>query len=136
MSATQRRILIVDDEEGLRDLLGDEFVTLGWSVSVASGGREAFALLSASPVDAVLSDVRMPNGDGIELARAVRAMGGARPLMFLYTGYGTVALGDPAALGVHAIFGKPFDLEQLTTAIAQATAARAGRATVSPAEGS
>jgi len=60
------KILIVDDEEGLRELYRMELTAEGYEVLLASNGREAMELLQAQPPDAVVMDIRMPEMDGIE----------------------------------------------------------------------
>ena len=64
-----RRILIVDDEQGIRKLLETVFSRAGYDVRVAADAAEAIALCESEGFDAVLSDVRMPGMNGHELAR-------------------------------------------------------------------
>jgi DNA-binding NtrC family response regulator len=65
------RILIVDDEQGIRRLLKTVFTRAGYEVEVAADGSEAIALCKSQAFDALLSDVRMPGMNGHELARWV-----------------------------------------------------------------
>ena len=60
-------ILIVDDEIDLRDSIAFDYKRKGFNVLVASSGNEAFEIVKKNKVNVVLSDVRMPDGDGIEL---------------------------------------------------------------------
>ncbi|MCK4413679.1 MAG: sigma-54-dependent Fis family transcriptional regulator [Candidatus Eisenbacteria sp.] len=66
------RILVVDDEAELRRNLEDLFVEEGYAVATAGSGDEALAALSAEPFALVISDLRMPPPDGLELLRLVR----------------------------------------------------------------
>src|SRR4030042_1209017 len=80
------RLLIVDDEEDIRRGLAELFpwVEIGFEVAgTAEKGRQAFDLVAAGGVDAVLSDIRMPVMSGIDLAKALSEAGLAVPLVFL-----------------------------------------------------
>jgi DNA-binding NtrC family response regulator len=67
----RRRILIVDDEQGIRKLLVIAFTRAGFDVRAAASGLEAAALCNTESFDALLSDVRMPGMDGHELVRCI-----------------------------------------------------------------
>ncbi len=67
------RILVVDDEQGIRSLLRLTFTKSGYEVSTAANGREALELCDTGSFDAMLSDVRMPGMSGHELVRSVVA---------------------------------------------------------------
>lgn len=71
--AVRARILLVDDEAGNRRVYGDLLEREGYSVRLAGCGDEAFALAAESPPDLVLSDVSMPDGDGLSLLARLRA---------------------------------------------------------------
>jgi len=80
------RLLIVDDEEDIRRGLAELFPwgEIGFEVAgTAENGRQAFELVAAGRVDAILSDIRMPVMTGIELARALTEAGLAVPIVFL-----------------------------------------------------
>jgi signal transduction histidine kinase/CheY-like chemotaxis protein len=68
-----RRILVVDDEPAIVELVTSVLQDQGWRVDVAAGGRAALERLQAAPYDLVLSDVRMPEGDGADFYRAAVA---------------------------------------------------------------
>jgi two-component system NtrC family response regulator len=77
-------ILIVDDDEALREGLAETVSDLGYRPLLAAAGREALALLASERVDAVLLDLRMPGGlDGIEVLRRIRARADAPPVVVL-----------------------------------------------------
>ena len=65
-------ILIVDDEQSYRQLLTLVFESDGHSIRTAANGREAVELVKEEAPDVIVSDVRMPDMDGIEMLRAVR----------------------------------------------------------------
>ena len=78
-----RHILIVDDEPLVRRSLS-EFLTLqGYSVSSAANGKEALGLLTTYTADIVITDIRMPELDGLELLRAIRESPALEQLRFI-----------------------------------------------------
>jgi len=121
------RILIVDDEQSVRDVLGEYFVEQGYSVETAGDGEEALALVQASAPDLVLLDVRMPGIDGVETLRRLRAI--AKDLaVIMVTANEDIGLArDTLRLGALDYVAKPFDFAYLERAIMAGLAqARAG----------
>ncbi len=106
-------ILIVDDEQSYRQLLGLVFEGQGHRIRVGKNGREALELLNEEPADVIISDVRMPDMDGIALLRE------AREIMpdigvILMTAFATVDNArDAFILGADDFIQKPFDVEEL-----------------------
>ena len=74
---TLARILIVDDEPGIRVMLSAALKREGYEVLLATDGRSALEALEAGPVDVVVTDIRMPQMTGIELLDAANLRGGA-----------------------------------------------------------
>ena len=105
--------LIVDDEKEMRDAMTYDFRRKGVEVLVAADGEEAFAIIQARPVDVVISDVRMPKRDGIELLGDIRRMKGAQPLVMFMSGYADIPLWEAYERGADAFFGKPFDASKV-----------------------
>jgi serine phosphatase RsbU (regulator of sigma subunit) len=70
--ATKARLLVVDDIEMNRDLLGRRLTGQGYHVEMAEGGAQALAMLQAAPFDLVLLDIMMPDMDGYEVLRRIR----------------------------------------------------------------
>ena len=69
---TQPSILVVDDELLIRDLLYDFFSGQGWRIAVAENGEKALAVLQDKEIDLVLSDIKMPEMDGLQLAETLK----------------------------------------------------------------
>jgi CheY-like chemotaxis protein len=115
------RILVVDDEDGIRDLLAQWLRREGHTVSCAANGREATTLLTSQRFDLLITDVVMPERDGFEViaelrkhqphARILATSGGGRYLS------GGDCLMVAKRLGAHAVVMKPFDRAQLIAAI-------------------
>ena len=106
-------ILIVDDEQSYRQLLSLVFEEQGNTIRTAMNGRQALDLLSAEPADVIISDVKMPDMDGIEMLRSVREtlpdLG-----VILMTAFASVETAREAfKLGADDFIQKPFDVEEL-----------------------
>ncbi len=112
-------LLIVDDEAGITDYLKRCFEREGFRVSVESGGWAAHERVGREPVDAVLSDLRMPAGDGIELLERVGEMPGPRPKFAIMTAYADIQPADAFHRGAFAIFEKPLDFDAMVTRFRQ-----------------
>ena len=106
-------ILVVDDEEAVRESLRRALTLEGYEVSLASDGSEALRSLSTRAPDAVVLDVLMPELDGLDVCRQLRSAGDATPVLML-TARDTV--GDRVAgldAGADDYLVKPFALEEL-----------------------
>jgi len=82
-SADQQRILVVDDEAYLTDLLSTSLQFQGFEVAIAGNGFDALSKVGSFDPDLVLLDVLMPDIDGIEVCRRLRAAGNQVPVIFL-----------------------------------------------------
>ena len=82
-------VLVVDDEAAMRTALEASFRRNGWNVTTASGAGEALAKFRRMPCPLVVTDVRMPDGDGLQVMQGVREMAPETAVIFL-TAYGTV----------------------------------------------
>jgi CheY-like chemotaxis protein len=109
----QPNILVVDDEEPVRELLRDILETQGCRVYLAPGGREALALFDARKFDGVFTDVGMPGMSGWELAQAIRAQNQSIPIAVI-TGWGeAVGSNKQKEAGVDWVVTKPFTAERI-----------------------
>src|SRR6185369_11167039 len=109
----QTKILVVDDEEYVRDLLRDILEQQGCEVIVAAGGRDALSVFGDGDFDAVFTDVGMPDMNGWELSRAVRQRNTKIPVAVI-TGWGeAVGSQERQAAQVDWILAKPFDAPQI-----------------------
>ncbi|PYS50069.1 MAG: Fis family transcriptional regulator [Acidobacteria bacterium] len=114
------KLLIVDDEQGMRQLLSIVFGREGHDVRVAENGRRALELLRDQPADLIVSDVKMPDMNGIELLRAARASS-PEVAVVLMTAFATVDTAREAfKLGADDFITKPFDVEELKLIVAKA----------------
>nr|WP_202889946.1 response regulator transcription factor [Actinopolymorpha rutila] len=107
------RILVVDDDQGVRDSLRRSLVFNGYDVDLAENGEQALRRVAASSPDAVVLDVMMPRLDGIATCRALRATGNDVPVLVLTA---RDAVADRVAgldAGADDYLSKPFALEEL-----------------------
>lgn len=86
---TEPSVMVVDDEPGIRTALRANFLRHGWRVEAASGAREAIHHLQGRTFDLVITDMRMPDGSGMDVMRAARSSS-ATTAVILLTAYGTV----------------------------------------------
>ncbi len=108
MSNDSKVILIVDDEEDLREILSMHVEELGFTALTADNGESGLAALFTNPVDVVLSDLTMPKLNGIGFLRQARSKGYTLPFLVL-TGNGTKATAMEAVrLGAFDFLEKPF----------------------------
>src|SRR6266498_5863729 len=113
-------LLIVDDELGMRQFLTHLFEREGHSVRAAENGREAMDLLRAAPSDLIVSDVRMPDMNGIELLRAARELLPEIEVVMM-TAFANVDTAREAfLLGAYDFVQKPFDNDLLKETVTRA----------------
>ncbi|MCM3902733.1 MAG: response regulator [Pyrinomonadaceae bacterium] len=120
----QVRILVVDDEECVRDLLRELLESEQCAVSTAAGGREALALFESREFDAVFTDVGMPGMSGWELAGIIRGHSKKVPIAVI-TGWGEiVGSNEQKEAGVNWVITKPFTAERVFELVREITALR------------
>lgn len=111
----QKTILVVDDDTDVRHALMDFLGLLnGFKILQASSGEEALSVLKNNHADVVISDIRMPNGDGEFLIQNLQDRIKQGLVFAFMTGYADLSRDRAIGLGATGIFYKPFDLEQLT----------------------
>ena len=102
-------ILIVDDDTLVRQLLHMVLGQLGHDVIEAKSGREGLQLYRARPIDMVITDIQMPEMDGLEMIQEIRA-GAPEAIILAMSGGLPSALNVAETLGVQGTFEKPFSL--------------------------
>jgi two-component system response regulator AtoC len=120
-------VLVVEDEAYVRDSLLAILTTQGFDVAGAASVGEALALLAKTPVDVVLSDLRMPGADGMELVKRLQASSPETPVVIL-TGHGNVSSAVACLrAGASDYILKPADPEALEVALDRALDSRSLR---------
>jgi two-component system OmpR family response regulator len=111
------RILVVDDEPYITDLLGAALRFEGFAVEVASTGTEAIAMAQRGRHDLVLLDVMLPDVSGTEVCRRLRAEGIRTPVLFLTARDATEDKVAGLTVGGDDYVAKPFSLDELVARI-------------------
>ncbi|HRK08749.1 MAG TPA: response regulator [Pseudobdellovibrionaceae bacterium] len=110
------KILIVDDDELFRDALEKNLRGIGFEVSSAENGRLALESMKQTQFDVIVSDIRMPEMDGIELLRAIRS--NSQLPVILMTGFADIMETHSAhQLGANEFIAKPFSRSDLEAAV-------------------
>jgi DNA-binding response OmpR family regulator len=118
MADAQRyAILIVDDEQDLCESLAYVLDDLGFTTTTANTTAQAYHQIMNTKIDIVLSDVRMPGENGVELIRRVRKQKQGEPIFILMTGFTDITEKEALSAGAEVMLRKPVKLEQLQNLI-------------------
>lgn len=112
-------ILVVEDNDSLREVLFEFMVRTGQKVFTASNGKEALYVINSQKIDIVLSDIRMPIMDGVELLDAIKAKDGHQPKVLLATGYAQISEAEAIKKGAVALLNKPYSFVLLQKIISR-----------------
>jgi signal transduction histidine kinase/ActR/RegA family two-component response regulator len=117
-AASGKQLLLVDDDETIREMLGAELREFGWKVTTAASGGDALnVLMDSCSFDLLVTDLSMPRMDGLTLIRAARKLCPGFPAL-LITGHAgtthTETLKAAASSGVFELMNKPVDAEDLS----------------------
>jgi excisionase family DNA binding protein len=119
-AASRPRILVVDDEASIRDLLQKTLALAEYDVDVAGDGRSALERMRLYPYDLLIADLRMPGMDGLAVIREAKRYKADLPVLII-TGYSTESSAIEAVnLGVAGYLTKPFRVPQVLAAAAKA----------------
>ncbi|BFH10519.1 response regulator [Paenibacillus dendritiformis] len=113
----KKKVLIVDDQNGIRVLLMEVFSSEGYSTYQASNGKVALNIVREESPDIVLLDMKIPGMDGLEILKQIKKM---EPQMkvIMMTAYGELDMIKEATdLGAIMHFTKPFDIDEMRVAV-------------------
>src|ERR687889_477059 len=110
------KILLAEDDTSMRDYLQRALQRVGYEVSAVGCGTEAMPLLETEHFDLLLTDIVMPEMDGIELAQKASAIAPDMRVMFI-TGFAAVALKAGKAAPSAKVLSKPFHLRDLVAEV-------------------
>ena len=123
MKAENAIVLVVEDDDSLREMLLEELTRKHFNTMEASNGRDALELVKKNRIQLVVSDIKMPGGDGIELLKRLREIDPLAPVLIFVSGYCNLLPADAISLGARRFFEKPFDrkefLKEIQTCIAE-----------------
>ena len=111
------RVLIVDDEPGMRDFLSILLRKEGYAVSAAESSDKAIELVARGEFDLVISDISMPGLSGIEVLRQARASNPDTPVILITAYASTESAVEALKLGAYDYLIKPFDVEELKNVV-------------------
>ena len=117
------KLLIVDDEESLLELMKQLLLVAGYDVQAVSSGKEALAVIKADPPELVITDIRMPLMSGLDLlVETISAVSNSScpPFILISAAEFPVTQKEAAGMGVKALLAKPFDPEILLETVAKA----------------
>jgi excisionase family DNA binding protein len=118
--AGRPRVLVVDDEASIRDLLAKTLALAEYDVDLAPDGRTALERLRILPYDLLITDLKMPGVDGLAVIREARRLKADIPVIII-TGFSTEASAIEAVnLGVSGYLTKPFRVPRVLAAAAKA----------------
>ncbi|HEX9750183.1 MAG TPA: response regulator [candidate division Zixibacteria bacterium] len=115
-------ILVVDDEELIVELVQHALSIKGYTVRSAGCGTEALDVLREGPADLVISDIRMPHMDGLELALRVRQEFPTTQIILMTGYFSEFSQSSADAIGVVEIVKKPFRTSQIVSLVEQVAA--------------
>lgn len=124
-SARRFRVLIAEDDDDMRALLVTALQADGYDVIEARDGREAIERIvpmifgeGPPPPDAIITDVRLPGMSGTTFLAGLRAIGWTTPIIVITAYEIHSARAEAEYLGADAVFGKPFDVDDLRVVLA------------------
>ena len=111
--ASPRRLLLVDDEQGMRDTLVDILEELGFWIDQAADGQEAVDRVKMGDYGLVLMDIRMPVMNGVEALRQIKALRSGLPVIMMTAYTAAAEVEEARRQGAEAILYKPLDIPEL-----------------------
>jgi len=113
-------ILIVEDETATAWALEESLTDEGYSITTVDSAEKALLAVRENPADVVITDLRLPRMDGVELARRLSGRKNAAPVIVV-TAYGSEdVMRKLEAIGIHACFPKPFLMDQIKKSVKSA----------------
>ena len=112
-SGGAKRILAVDDDPDIRQLLLDRLESYGYRVETASDSHRALSAYRSSRFDGIVLDIGMPEGDGVEVLRQIRAHDSNTPIVMVTASGSKERAVQAISLGAQAYLLKPFDVAEL-----------------------
>ncbi len=116
-SYNEKLVLLVDDDNDYCETLQFDFTRQGFKTLTANGGTQALALFQTHSIDLVVTDVQMPDGDGLSLLKSIRAIHPKNPPVIVITASHDVTEAAVLEQGAVALFRKPYPLPELMNAV-------------------
>ena len=121
---SEAKVLVVDDEEVIRDVCSQILEAEGYSVTTATSGKEALSAVSENSLDIIVTDIMMPDMSGLELLEVIKSTN-LDVCTVVITGLGTFDMATQSdRLGAREFVVKPFTPDELSEAVRKALAKR------------
>lgn len=117
MTPADIKVLIVDDDADIADAIAEVFRAFNFQVNIAPSGNKAWDLLQNETPHMILSDIRMADGDGLELVTKVRSRHPSLPRILFMSGFSDLLIEEIYHAGVEGFFSKPFSVQTVRDAI-------------------
>ena len=117
-----KKILVVDDESGIRLLLSEVLLNKGFEVSLASDGQESLDKLEQDHFDLVVTDINMPRLDGVSMLKRMKKTGRDEKIIIMTGNPADQRLLDKGLPHVESHLFKPFGIENFLNVVTAATA--------------
>ncbi|OLC54712.1 MAG: Fis family transcriptional regulator [Acidobacteria bacterium 13_1_40CM_4_69_4] len=114
------RVLIVDDEKGMRDFLSIMLKKEGYAIAVSESADKAAELIAKGDLDLVISDISMPGRSGLEVLKQTKATNPETPVIMITAYASTESAIEALKLGAYDYIIKPFDVEEMKTVVRNA----------------
>jgi DNA-binding NtrC family response regulator len=109
---SKKTVLLVDDEESIRESIGKILTLKGFNVIQAENGIDAFDIIKKQEISFVISDVRMPKCDGATLLTLIKEYNSKIPVVII-TGFSDISTDDLLKKGASSVLLKPFRIKTL-----------------------
>ena len=126
MGDPRRRILLVDDEQDILDILHEHFAK-ECDVETAADGMTALAIVRARRPDVIFLDINMPGINGVDVLKSVKELDATIPVLMVTANADNALAAEAIKRGAFSYVPKPFDLKYLNHLVAAALSSRAGR---------
>ena len=113
---SHKKVLIVDDEEDLCDIIGFQVEEMGYQTALAQSIKGAKACLLEGPIDLILSDMNMPDGGGLDIVNFLKSESKNIPVV-LISGFCSVTEEQAKEQGAYCLMDKPINISQLEQVI-------------------
>ncbi len=122
-----KKILIVDDEKYIGEIVAFDLERKGYQTALACSGDEAFVMVKNQQFDLVISDVRMPSGTGVDLLKNIKNYNALEPRFIFMTAFADISSDEALDQGAEAFLVKPIVQENLFEEVERALLPRAER---------
>lgn len=112
-----KKILIVDDQQGIRLLLNEVFKNEGYETLLASNGVVAIQYFENNPIDCILLDMKIPGMNGLEILQHIKKINPLLPVIMMTGNGDTDLIRQAEELGISRFFAKPFDIFEVRDTI-------------------